>query len=56
MENTHSPKFEQIQRYYNTWKNGKRLWDETRVANAVVKGLITPSEYTEITGEPYESE
>lgn len=56
MEPNHSPKFEQIQTYYNTWKNGKRLWDEARVANAVVKGLITPSEYLEITGQEYNPE
>ena len=29
------------------------LWDKTKVRNAVVKGVITEADYTEITGEEY---
>lgn len=53
MNENHSPKFAMVQRFYNTWKDGQRLWDKARVANAVVKGWILPSEYMEITGEEY---
>lgn len=49
----HSPKYEMILSYFNRKINGKRLWDETRVSNAVEKGWITSSEFTEITGLPY---
>jgi len=38
----------------------KRLYEEGRldkqgVANAVERGWITPAQYQEITGEPYEA-
>lgn len=49
----HSPKYDNVLTFYNRKLNGKRLWDETKVANAVEKGWITPDEFTEITGQPY---
>lgn len=45
----HSAKYELVKRYYDSG-----LWGKAAVRNAVVKGWITPAEYTEITGEPYE--
>lgn len=30
------------------------LWSKAMVANAVQKGIITPADYEEITGEAYE--
>lgn len=45
----HSPKFATVKSYYV-----RGLWSETRVRNAVIKHWITPEEYEEITGEPYE--
>lgn len=44
-----SPKFEKVKSYYD---NG--LWDKTRVRNAVIKGWITPEEYSLITNEDYQ--
>lgn len=47
--NSHSKYFDKI----------KKLYDEGRVnqlGNYVVSGLITPAEYEEICGEPYEGE
>ena len=44
-----SPMYNKIKSYYE-----KGLWNLTMVRNAVVKGKITPEEFTEITGEPYE--
>lgn len=44
-----SKKYELVKEYYD---NG--LWNLTRVRNAVIKGWITPEQFTEITGEPYE--
>lgn len=32
----------------------QRLWTAEKVANAVKKGIITPADYEEITGEAYE--
>lgn len=49
----HSPKYETVLTYYNRRVNGKRLWDENKVRNAVEKDWITPEEFTEITGLPY---
>jgi uncharacterized XkdX family phage protein len=40
--------FEKIKYYYD---NG--LWSKSKVRDAVVKGKITPAQYTLITGEPY---
>lgn len=44
----HSAKFDKVKDYYD-----RGLWNESRVANAVVKGWITEAEYEEITGIPY---
>lgn len=44
-----SPKFDMIKSYY---KRG--LWSITRVRNVTEKGWITPGEFEEITGQPYE--
>ncbi len=49
----YSKNFDKVKNYYNTIVNGKRLWNEDRVRNAVVKGWITEEEYNEITGEDY---
>lgn len=38
--------FERIKKWY---KQG--LWSKEMVANAVEKGIITPEQYTEITGD-----
>lgn len=40
--------FDTIKYYYD---NG--LWDKNRVKNAVIKNVITPVQYKEITGEDY---
>lgn len=46
----HSKNFEKIKGYYD---NG--LWTQEQVYNVVGKKQgITPEEYEEITGEPYE--
>ena len=44
----HSPKFELVKRYYD-----EGLWKKKAVWNAVGRGWITPAEYEEIVGEPY---
>ncbi len=44
----HSKNYEKVKGFY-----GKKLWDETRVRNAVVKGWITEEEFAEITGTEY---
>ena len=43
-----SRKYSTVKGYYD-----KGLWNKTMCRNAVVKGWITPEEYTEITGEEY---
>ena len=52
----HSKMFKKIKEYYQMYldSGGKRGWPKSWVADAVVKGKITPEEYEEITGEPYE--
>lgn len=46
----HSKNFEKIKGYYD-----KGLWTKEMVYNVVgKKNGITPEEYEEITGEPYE--
>ena len=49
----HSKNFDKVKKYYTTFYNRKRMWDEDRVRNAVVKKMITPEEYEEITGQEY---
>ena len=49
----HSKNFNKVNKYYNNFVNGKRLWDIIRVRNAVMKGWITEKEFKEITGENY---
>lgn len=44
----HSNKYDTVKRYYSL-----KLWDVSRVRNAVVKGWITEAEFKEITGEDY---
>lgn len=44
----HSPDFEKVKRYFNL-----KVWNLQRARNAVVKGWITPEEFTEITGQQY---
>ena len=41
--------FKKIKKWYD-----QGLWTKEMVANAVVKGILTPNQYEEITGEPYE--
>lgn len=40
--------FETIKRNYD-----RKLWNKQMVKTAVVKGVITPVQYQEITGEAY---
>lgn len=40
---------EKITKWYH-----QGLWTKSMVANAVKKGLISASDYAEITGEPYQ--
>ena len=40
--------FEKIKKFYDMG-----LWSKEQVRNAVDKGVITPEEYKEITGEEY---
>lgn len=42
-------KYEKVKYYYDA-----RLWNETRVRNAVIKKWITATEFEEITGKKYE--
>ena len=41
-------KYEMVKRFYDSG-----AWSEHRVHEAVVKGWITPEQYTEITGKEY---
>ena len=43
-----SKMFEKIKEYYELG-----LWNEARVRNMVIKGVITEEEYAEIVGEPF---
>lgn len=45
---SHSKKFDTVKKYYDL-----KLWDETRIRNAVIKNWITEAEYEEIVGEKY---
>ncbi len=44
-----SKKYGKVKEYYE-----KGLWNEDRVANAVLKGWITIEEFREITGARYD--
>ena len=44
----HSDNFEKVKRFYTL-----KVWNETRVRNAVKMGWITEEEFTEITGNDY---
>ena len=44
-----SNNFNKIKSYYDTG-----LWNEARVRNMVVKGVITKEEYSTIVGKEYE--
>ena len=46
----HSKHYDLVKNYYKT-----KLWDETRVINAVIKGWITVEEFKEITGKDYQN-
>lgn len=43
-----SPKFSTVQQYFMLG-----MWKESHVRSAVIKGWITSSEFTEITGITY---
>ena len=43
-----SAKFEQVKNFYDM-----RVWSETKLRNAVVKGWITQDEFEAITGKNY---
>lgn len=45
----HSKNFDKVKKYYDEGR-----WNKYRVSEAVKKGWITPAEYEEITGEPYQ--
>ena len=45
---THSENFGKVKNYYDL-----KMWDETRVRNAVVKKWISAEEFKEITGKEY---
>ena len=47
----HSKMFDKINHWYNSTP---RMWTKRQVHDAVIKGKITPEEYYEITGEPFE--
>lgn len=44
----HSDNFEKVKRFYTL-----KVWNETRVRNAIKMGWITEEEFTEITGNDY---
>ena len=44
----HSNKYDTVKHYYSL-----KLWNDTKVRNAVVKGWITEAEFAEITGKAY---
>lgn len=43
-----SKMYEKIKKYYDTG-----LWNEDRVRNMVIKGIITEEEYKDIIGNEY---
>ena len=44
-------KYDIVKRYYSL-----KFWNLEKVKNAVIKGWITPQQFEEITGIPYEEE
>ena len=46
----HSPNYNKVKKWYDSGR-----WTKEMVHNAVTEGWITPEEYEEITGEPYEA-
>lgn len=44
----HSKNYQKVKRYYDM-----KMWEETRVRNAVKMGRITEAEFQEITGKKY---
>lgn len=44
----HSENFEKVKRFFTL-----KVWNETRVRNAVKMNWITEEEFTEITGKDY---
>ena len=44
----HSKNYSKVKKYYDM-----KVWNETRVRNAVTMGWITEEECTEITGKAY---
>lgn len=44
----YSKNYDKVKLWYNM-----KLWNETRVCNAVVMNWITEEEFTEITGQTY---
>lgn len=44
----HSAHYDQVKGYFSM-----KMWNETRVRNAVKMGWITEAEFTEITGKEY---
>jgi hypothetical protein len=44
----HSKNYQKVKRYYDM-----KMWEETRVRNAVKMGWITEAEFQEITGKEY---
>lgn len=44
----HSENFKKVKRFYTL-----KVWNETRVRNAVKMNWITEEEFTEITGKDY---
>lgn len=44
----HSENFEKVKRFYTL-----KVWNETRVRNAVKMNWITEEEFAEITGKAY---
>lgn len=45
----HSKNYSKVKRWYSM-----KMWDETRVRNAVKMEWITAAEFKEITGKDYE--
>ncbi len=44
----HSKNYQKVKRYYDM-----KMWEETRVRNAVKMGWITEAEFQEIVGKEY---